>query len=100
MFLPLYDSNKIAHVEFPYVNYAILGLTCLIFVVQWAGGQGALNLAHVNFGMIPAVVTDQVAGPLVWLPDQAGLFTYMFLHADWLHLLTNMLFLWVFGDNI
>jgi membrane associated rhomboid family serine protease len=52
------------------------------------------------FGMIPIVVRDLYPQPLPWLPDWAGLVTYAFLHADWLHLLTNMLFLWVFGDNV
>ena len=50
--------------------------------------------------MIPIVVRDVYPQPLPWLPDWATLITYAFLHADWLHLLTNMLFLWVFGDNI
>lgn len=100
MFLPLYDSNKIAHIEFPYVNYGLLGLTVLIFLVGQAGGQQGLDAAHVNFGMIPVVVRDVVQGPVDWMPDQATLLTYMFLHADWLHLISNMLFLWVFGDNI
>lgn len=100
MFLPLYDSNKIAHIEFPYVNYAILGLTTLIFMVHYASGPDGLFHAHLSFGMIPIVVWDTVPAPVPWLPDQATLLTYMFLHADWLHLLTNMLFLWVFGDNI
>ena len=50
--------------------------------------------------MIPIVVRDLYPQPVPWLPDWANLITYAFLHADWLHLLTNMLFLWVFGDNI
>lgn len=50
--------------------------------------------------MIPIVVRDLYPAPVAWLPDWANLFTYAFLHADWLHLLSNMLFLWVFGDNI
>lgn len=100
MFLPLYDRNKIAHIEFPFVNYTILGFTCLVFFVQFLSGETGLFQAHIAYGMIPAVVTGAAAGPAPWLPDQATLVTYMFLHADWLHLLSNMLFLWVFGDNI
>ncbi|WP_127144178.1 rhomboid family intramembrane serine protease [Pelagibacterium montanilacus] len=100
MFLPLYDSNKIAHIEFPVVNYALIAVTVLVFLVQVAGGQMALDQAHIEYGMIPAVVTGVVEGPAPWLPDQLTLFTYIFLHADFMHLATNMLFLWVLGDNI
>ncbi len=100
MFLPLYDSNKIAHIEFPYVNYGIVGVTVLVFLVQWAGGQAGLDRAHVEYGMIPVVVRNVVEGPVPWLPDQITLLSYIFLHADIFHLLSNMLFLWVFGDNV
>lgn len=100
MFLPLYDSNKIAHIEFPYVNYGILVVTVLVFLVQSLGGQSGLDQAHIEYGMIPVVVRDVVEGPVAWLPDQTTLLSYMFLHADLFHLLSNMLFLWVFGDNV
>lgn len=100
MFLPVYDQNKIAHIEFPFVNYAILGVTVLVFLLQLAGGEAGLYQSHIVFGMIPAVVGNLVEGPAPWLPEQATLVTYTFLHADWMHLLSNMLFLWVFGDNI
>jgi membrane associated rhomboid family serine protease len=100
MFLPLYDSNKIAHIEFPYVNYSILAVTVLVFLVQWMGGQAGLDQSHIEYGMIPVVVRDVVEGPVPWLPSQTTLFSYMFLHADIWHLLSNMLFLWVFGDNV
>lgn len=43
MFLPLYDSNKIAHIEFPLVNYGLLGVTVLVFLLQVAGGPGGFT---------------------------------------------------------
>lgn len=100
MFLPLYDSNKIAHIEFPYVNYGIVAVSVLVFIVQWLGGPAGLDQAHIAYGMIPVVVRDVVEGPVPWLPDHVTLLSYMFLHADFFHLLSNMLFLWVFGDNV
>jgi membrane associated rhomboid family serine protease len=60
----------------------------------------AFEETTIYFGMIPIVVRDLYPAPLPWLPDWATFITSAFLHADWLHLLTNMLFLWVFGDNI
>lgn len=100
MFLPLHDANPIRHVGFPYINYALIGITVLVFLVQSALPPLAFEQAAINFGMIPIVVRDLYPQPVPWLPDWANLVTYAFLHADWLHLLTNMLFLWVFGDNI
>jgi membrane associated rhomboid family serine protease len=100
MFLPLHDRNPRSHIGFPYVNYTLIGVTILVFCVQAMLPPAAFDQAAINFGMIPIVVRDLYPQPVAWLPDWANLVTYAFLHADWLHLLTNMLFLWVFGDNI
>ncbi|MCW5720895.1 MAG: rhomboid family intramembrane serine protease [Devosia sp.] len=100
MFLPLHDVNPHRHVGFPYVTYGLIGVTILVYLVQAVLPPAAFDQATINFGMIPIVVRDLYPQPVPWLPDWANLFTYAFLHADWLHLLSNMLFLWVFGDNI
>jgi membrane associated rhomboid family serine protease len=54
------------------------------------------------YGLIPSVLfgTDHLAPHLAPIPPALSLLTSMFLHGDWWHLLGNMLFLWVFGDNI
>ncbi|RUT29406.1 rhomboid family intramembrane serine protease [Arsenicitalea aurantiaca] len=100
MFLPLHDRNPIKHVDFPYVTYGLIGVTTLVFLFQSILPPAQFDDLVVAFGMIPVVVSNQVTGPAPWLPDQLTLLTYAFLHADWMHLLFNMLFLWVFGDNI
>nr|WP_295889655.1 rhomboid family intramembrane serine protease [uncultured Devosia sp.] len=100
MFLPLHDANRIRHIRFPYVNYGLIGVTTLCFLLQSVLPQAAFDQATIDFGMIPIVVRNVYPQPVPWLPDWATLVTYAFLHADWLHLLSNMLFLWVFGDNI
>ncbi|HEV7275600.1 MAG TPA: rhomboid family intramembrane serine protease [Devosiaceae bacterium] len=100
MFLPLHDRNPIRHVTFPYVTYGLMALNLIMFLVQSSMPREAFEWFAVEYGMIPIVVRDLVPQPVVWLPDWANLVTYAFLHADWLHLGTNMLFLWIFGDNI
>lgn len=100
MFLPLHDRNPIRHVSFPFVNYGLIAITILVFLYQSVLPEASWNEVVVGFGMIPVVVRDLYPAPVAWLPDQTTLLTYAFLHADWLHLLSNMLFLWIFGDNI
>jgi membrane associated rhomboid family serine protease len=100
MFLPLHDTNPIRHIKFPYVMYGLIAVNCVVFLWQLALGPTGFDNATIYFGMIPIVVRDVYPNPLPWIPDQLPLVTYAFLHADWLHLLGNMLFLWVFGDNI
>lgn len=100
MFLPLHDTNPIRHVRFPYVTYGLMAVTIACFLVQSLLPPAAFDQATIDFGMIPVVVRDLYPQPVPWLPDWATLVTYEFLHADWLHVLTNMLFLWIFGDNI
>lgn len=100
MFLPLHDKNPIKHIRFPYVNYTLIVLTCAVFLYQSILTEPQFVEVTISFGMIPAVVTNIFPTPLPWLPEELTLVTYAFLHADWLHLLSNMLFLWIFGDNI
>jgi len=100
MFLPLHDKNPVTHIKLPYVNYALIVFTSLIFLVQWLLPAATNEELVIYFGMIPLVVRDIVPQPLAFIPDQLPLVTYAFLHANWLHLLSNMLFLLVFGDNI
>lgn len=100
MFLPLHDQNPIRHVKFPYVTYGLLAVNVAVFLIQLAMPNYGFEWFTVEYGMVPVVVRDVVQQPVAWLPDWANLVTYAFLHADWLHLLSNMLFLWIFGDNI
>lgn len=76
----------------PFVSYSFILLNIVIFIFQsqLPEGQQASFVSH--FGSIPAEITSG--------HDFFTLFTSMFLHGDWLHLLGNMLFLWVFADNI
>ncbi len=100
MFFPLHDSNKIKHIKFAYVNYSLIAITTIVFIFQSILPQNASDGIVVGFGMIPMVVNDLIPQQIAWFPEELTFISYMFLHADWLHLLSNMLFLWIFGDNI
>lgn len=90
MFLPIGD-DQIKGGAKPIFSYAFLGLNVLIFGLQLMQGEGYNDFIR-TFGSIPAEIQ---AGE-----DLFTLFTNMFLHADMMHLVGNMLFLWIFGDNI
>ncbi|WP_269584925.1 rhomboid family intramembrane serine protease [Roseibium sp. Sym1] len=103
MFIPLHDHNRLVHVPLPYVNLAIIAVTVLIFLVfQDAGEQQAVAASSYSFGLIPVVFFDlrDLAPQLQVLPEWTSVVTYAFLHGGFMHLIGNMLFLWVFGDNV
>ncbi|MCK7614448.1 rhomboid family intramembrane serine protease [Roseibium sediminicola] len=103
MFLPLHDQNRLVHVPLPFVNLGIIAVTVLIFLVyQGAGSQSAVGTSSYSFGLIPVVFFDHrdLAPQLQVLPDWMSVVTYAFLHGGFMHLIGNMLFLWVFGDNV
>lgn len=100
VFLPLYDTNPKHHIKFAYVNYGLIATCVIMFVIQWTMPPQSFDEFALSFGMIPVVVRDLVPAPVDWLPDYATLITYQFLHADWWHLGFNMLFLFIFGDNV
>lgn len=98
--IPLSDENPLTSV--PVVTRALVVACVLAFV--WQVSQGAAHFNQVIFalGVIPAVLLGhaQLAPEVAMVPPAATVITSMFLHGGWLHLAGNMLYLWIFGDNI
>ncbi len=105
MFVPLHDDNPLRFIRRAYVTVAFIILNIVVFVLELTPtGQ---NVAA-SFAVVPTelfgvgVFGGPANGPhdRVAVPEGLTLLSYMFLHGDPLHLLGNMLFLWVFGDNV
>jgi len=103
MFVPLHDGVPLRFMRAPYVTYALIcgciGLFLVMALRQSEAGQIAVAA---GFGMIPSVLFGTAALPeeLLQLPPWMTLFSNIMLHASLAHLFGNMLFLWVFGDNV
>ncbi|PTE22912.1 rhomboid family intramembrane serine protease [Cereibacter changlensis JA139] len=89
---PIRDHNPSGRT--PYVTYALIAANVVIFLGYWLvlPSEEALNWFFFRFGLVPAAVTSGQG----W----AGFLTSMFLHGGWMHLFGNMLFLYIFGDNL
>jgi len=96
---PLHDDNPTK--TFPFLTIAIIFSCVAIFFWQLSLGPYSQH-ATVSLGMIPAVVFQIKSIPpeLVTVPAWATVFTSMFLHGGWMHLISNMLYMWIFSDNI
>ena len=102
MFLPLHDQNPLKVIPFQVVTFGQISLCVGVFLYQqFLPGERERALL-VSFGMLPAVLFEHraLAPDLVVLPAELTLLSSIFLHGSWLHLVGNMAFLWVFGDNI
>jgi membrane associated rhomboid family serine protease len=102
VFIPLYDDNPFRHLPRPYVNYVLIAATIVGFFATGGLDEAAVQAAAMQFGFIPSAASGvEVLGPEYQrLPEAATYVTYAFLHANWVHLLGNLAFLWVFGDNV
>jgi membrane associated rhomboid family serine protease len=114
---PIGDENERGHGP-AFVSLAIIGLNIVVFVLlQGAGGTEAGAEFTYGYSAVPVEITTgvdltepqriPVDGRTVEVPQEPGpdpiwltLFTSIFMHGGWLHLAGNMLFLWVFGDNV
>jgi membrane associated rhomboid family serine protease len=86
--IPLKDINPSR--SFPIVNLTIILICSVVWLYEVSLEEYEFNDFIYNFGLVPAEVFSK--------PYQ--LFTHMFLHGSWLHIIGNMWFLWVFGDNV
>jgi rhomboid family protein len=98
--IPLKDEG--APASRPYVTHALIAVCCAVFAWQRLIDDTAARHAVVSLGAIPAVLLTDARLPadFVWVPRYATPITSMFLHAGWPHLLGNMLFLWIYGNNV
>ncbi|MDE0925386.1 rhomboid family intramembrane serine protease [Aurantimonas coralicida] len=104
MFVPFYDANRLRHIRFQYVTVGLIAANALVYLLAKASGEtGAfLSAFEISYGFIPAVVNGYAELPpaYVAVPGWLNFLTYSFLHLDIWHIGGNMLFLWVFGDNV
>ncbi len=102
MFLPLHDGAPMRFLRRPIVNFALIGLNVLVFLLMSAGVLGDTERIDLALGTIPAVLFDHstLAKGLAIVPEPLTLLTSPFIHGSFGHIAGNMLFLWVFGDNV
>jgi membrane associated rhomboid family serine protease len=86
----------------PHITYFLIALNTIIFLFEVSLGSGQRAEFVYQFGVVPRDVMDAVSGAYGSSLAGAGvsMFSSMFLHASWLHLIANMWALWIFGDNI
>lgn len=95
---PLHDDNPTR--IFPVVTVALIVICTLVFLWELAA-PNAEGVAY-SFGLIPAVFfgARELPPELSVIPSSLTLITSMFLHGGWMHLIGNMAYLWIFGNNV
>lgn len=87
--MPIGDDNS-ARRTVPIVTYALLAINIIVFIIELGAGDAFIE----KWAFVPNRFLANPTG------DFITLFTSMFMHAGWLHLASNMLYLWIFGDNV
>ena len=101
--IPIRDD--IPRFSTPVVTYFIIALNSVVWLYEWliqAQSPAALEALVYQFGVVPAHEAAVLSGATHLSPAAAivPILTSMFMHASWLHVIGNMWFLWIFGDNI
>lgn len=113
MFVPIRDDNPLISIQFQYVTIALIVANIVVFLGELSGVSDAFIA---SFAVIPSELFGSATVPALGaigealpagfsegqlaVPEPLTLITYQFFHGDVLHLVGNMLFLWVFGDNV
>jgi len=103
MFVPLHDGVPMRFIRVAYVTHALIAI-CIVLrlaLMHWTSEASEIAVMA-GFGTIPAVLFGEAQLPpeLLRAPPWLTLMTGIMLHASFAHLIGNMLFLWVFGDNV
>ena len=108
MFIPLRDENTLKSIPFQYVTVSLIVINVAVYLLEVGalqfGGVDEATLATLSLTpktlLAGGAVSGSGHGDVFPFMRGITLFTYMFLHADIVHLTGNILFLWVFGDNV
>ena len=95
--IPLRDTIRSKTV--PFVNYALIAACGLVFLYELSLGERAMHFVRAA-GVTPAAVADTLLRGRLDVRVALTLLSSMFLHGGWMHLLGNMLYLYIFGDNV
>ena len=90
--IPIRDQIPTRRV--PVVNYLLIAINIVVFILQWLSGPNQDSIVY-QFALIPAQLTANLS-----LANIGDIFTSMFMHAGLAHIGGNMLYLWIFGDNV
>lgn len=90
--IPLYDTLRSR--KFPIVNWMLIALNVLVFLYEITLRSAQLDRLTITWGLVPAQLMAHPA--TAWIT----IFTAMFLHGGWFHVLSNMWVLFIFGDNV
>ena len=90
--IPIRDQLPTRNI--PIINYLLIAVNVAVFVLQWLAGPNEEALIY-EFALIPASFLTNLS-----LGDVTDIFTSMFMHAGFAHIGGNMLYLWIFGDNV
>jgi membrane associated rhomboid family serine protease len=103
MFVPLHDSTPLKVIRFQLVTLTIIALNVVMYLTTGAfNSEQTMAAIASGWGMVPGELLGQLPPVIGYdpVPEPVTLVTYQFLHAGWWHLISNMLFLWVFADNV
>ena len=90
--IPIRDQLPTRNI--PFINYLLIAANIMVFIFQWLAGPNEEALIY-QFALIPSNFISSIT-----LGDVADIFTSMFMHAGFAHIGGNMLYLWIFGDNV
>jgi membrane associated rhomboid family serine protease len=99
MVVPLYDDNPFTQPVKPLVTWCLIAANLGVFFYEAGATQAGFDRLIDTYSLTPAILSGDMPAR-GWIPALATLVTYQFFHADIMHLLGNMIFLWVFGDDI
>ena len=98
--IPLKDDNPTS--SKPIVTYFIIGLCVLVFLMQLGSQSYRTGQLFYSYGLIPSVLMghNQLPMDVYMVPAYITIFSSMFMHGGFMHIIGNMLYMWIFADNI
>ena len=99
MLIPIKDENPTR--RFPWITLLLIAINITVYYLQMRSGIRAENQIFERYALYPKAIKESVLhGEALTFTTIESMLTHMFMHGGWLHLGGNMLFLWIFGNNV